>query len=330
MRIFVIALLFCGWLAGTALADTFNLTDGRTLTGDLLASSATEAGVKVKTGEDQYETVPWASFSQEDLKKFAANKKMEPLVEPFIEVSAEEKAKRTEVPNITQPPKLARPESHSLLGGFGSTGLGLFVLLALYAGNLYAAYEIAVFRAQAPGLVCGVSAVAPLIGPIIFLSMPTKVQPTEPTWQTEAEAAPPPAATAATAAKPASAAAAESANPMQAEGAQPHSSLHLAHTEDAPQAAAHPATQTFARGQFTFNRRFFETKFPGFFGVVKRAGDKDMVLVFKTSRGTYVAERIARIAAGDLHLEVHKGTASEEVMLPFMEIQEIQLKHRDA
>ena len=39
---------------------------------------------------------------------------------------------------------------------------------------------------------------------------------------------------------------------------------------------------------------------------------------------------ISRIAANDLHLEVHRGHASEEVMIPFQEIQQIQLKHKDA
>jgi hypothetical protein len=47
-------------------------------------------------------------------------------------------------------------------------------------------------------------------------------------------------------------------------------------------------------------------------------------------RGEYVATRISRIAANDMHLDVHKGGASQEVQIPFVEIQEIQLKHQDA
>ena len=54
---------------------------------------------------------------------------------------------------------------------------------------------------------------------------------------------------------------------------------------------------TYQRGQFTFNRRFFETKFPGFFGVVRRDSEKDLVLVVKSARGLYVGQRIARIAS---------------------------------
>jgi hypothetical protein len=55
-----------------------------------------------------------------------------------------------------------------------------------------------------------------------------------------------------------------------------------------------------------------------------------MVVVFKTHRGQYTGQRITRIAANDLHLEVHHGGASEEIMIPFTEIKEIILKHKDA
>jgi hypothetical protein len=97
-----------------------------------------------------------------------------------------------------------------------------------------------------------------------------------------------------------------------------------------PAKSSIPPATTFQRGQFTFNRRFFETKFPGFFGVVRRDADKDMILIIKSARGEYHGERISRIASNDLHLEVRKGDASSEVMVPFQEIKEIQLKHKDA
>jgi hypothetical protein len=64
--------------------------------------------------------------------------------------------------------------------------------------------------------------------------------------------------------------------------------------------------------------------------VVRRDSEKDMVLLVKAARGTFAAQRITRISANELHLDVHKGHASEEVMVPFSEIQELQLKHKDA
>jgi hypothetical protein len=106
--------------------------------------------------------------------------------------------------------------------------------------------------------------------------------------------------------------------------------LHLAHTEAPKTASDLPPTTKYQRGQFTFNRRFFETKFPGFFGVVRRDADRDMVLVIKSARGEYVGQRISRIAANDFHLQVQRGAATEEIMIPFQDIQEIVLKHKDA
>jgi hypothetical protein len=313
----VIAFLAWCWFAATAVADTFALTDGETISGEVLVASANEAGAQIKVGEGEYKRVSWANFSQEDLKKFAKVLKLQAFVEPFIEISREEKIKRTEF-TITQPPRLERPAAGSLFGALFSSGLGLFVLLTLYGANIYAAYEIASFRAQSPALVCGVSAVLPLAGPIIFLSMPTKLATADATWET-------------TPAPPAEAEArGATVNPMLTEGAVHPAGLKLADAVVEKKASELPATTTFQRGQFTFNRRFFETKFPGFFGVVRREAERDMVLVMKTIRGEYTGQRISRIAANDLHLQVQRGHASEEVLVPFQDIQEIQLKHKDS
>jgi hypothetical protein len=323
----VVALSVCGLVAPTARGDTFKLNTGEEVTGELLVGSATDAGVQIKVGDGEYKRLLWANFSQEDLKKFAKVQKLEPLVEPFIEITQEEKLKKTEV-TIKPPERLQRPPPQSLLGALCSSGLGLFLLLALYAANIYTGYEVAIFRARPVALVCGVSAVLPVAGPIIFLSMPTKIAPVAETWQEAAAAAP-------------AAPTAEAFNPMQAEGAEHPSALRLAGTgpaeavklgqfEGGEKKADLPPTTTFQRGQFTFNRRFIETKFPGFFGVIRRDADRDMVLVIKSSRGEYTGQRISRIAANDLHLMVQRGHASEEVMIPFLEIQQIRLKHKDA
>lgn len=197
------------------------------------------------------------------------------------------------------------------------------MLLMFYAANIYAGYEVAVFRAQPKILVCGISAVIPVIGPIVFLCLPTKVaKASEEGYLTEPAEAAPSYSVPNPEAEQAAAAAAE----QQAAGA---GGLHLAASQGHG-AGALPQTQTFQRGAFTFNRRFFETKFSSFFGVVRREADKDMVMVVKAARGTYVAQRVTRITTNDMHLDVHKGPASEEVMVPFSEIQEVQLKHKDA
>jgi hypothetical protein len=329
----LVALIAGVSFAGSVRADTYQLTTGETLNGEVLATSANDAGVQVKVGEGEYKKVPWDSFSQEDLRKFREDPKLAPklanFVEPFIVITPEERAKKTEIPNLKQPTRLERPPARSLFGAMISSGLGLFLLLVVYGATIYAGYEVAIFRAQPVPLVAGLSAI-PLLGvlaPIIFLAMPTKVQPIEQTWEAQPATRPE---------------APEVVNPMQGEATQQQhpAGLRLAATaavEPAAPGAAPaeakptlPATQTFARGQFTFNRRFIETKFANFFGVVRHGADKDMVLVVKAARGQYVCNRISRIAANDFHVEVQHGPASEEIMIPFQEIKEIQLKHKDA
>jgi len=320
-------LLVCGLVAGIARGETYKLADGQELVGEVLPSSANDAGVQVKVGEAEYKQVAWGNFSQEDLKRFAGNPKLEAFVEPFIEVTKTEKLQKTEA-NIKQPPRLELPTRQSLLGAMCSSGLGLLMLLMLYAANVYAGYEVAIFRGQPVPLVCGVAAVLPLAGPVIFLSMRSRLEPSQASAVAAPEGAPVGEAAAATATAPG---AADETNPMRADGAAHPTSLRLAHLESEPEKkSALPPTTTFQRGQFTFNRRFFETKFVGFFGVVRRDADKDLVLVIKAARGQYVGQRISRIAANDLHLQVQHGPASEEIMIPFQEIQQVQLRHKDA
>lgn len=321
----IVGVLVFGPLAGGVHAEAFKLANGQTMNGDVLPTTANDQGVQIKVGEGEYQRVPWASFSQDDLRNFAKNQRMEPFVEPFIEVTQQERIKKTEV-NIKQPPKLDRPPRQSLLGAMGSSKLGIFVLLLLYAATVYAGYEVAIFRAQPPALVCGLSAI-PLLGvlsPIVFLSLPTRVGKTAAEMREEEAAAQ-------SAAEPIAQAAAAAAevNPMQGQVEHP-AGLKLAHTEDGPDKARVPETVTYQRGQFTFNRRFIETKFPGFFGVVRREADRDLILSIKTSRGEFAGQRISRIAANDLHLEIQRGAATEEVLIPFQEIQQIRLKHKDA
>ncbi len=326
-------------LAIGAVAESFTLNNGQTLEGELLASSANDAGVQIKVGDGKYERVPWSGFSQEDLKKFRENRKLEPLVEPFIEITIEEKVQKTEVP-IKQPERLELPPKQSLIGAMLGSALGICLLLMVYAANLYAGYEIALFRAQPIGLVLGVSAILPIIGPIIYLSKGTRMRKRDEEQEEEEAPSDKPSGAAAPAAgavgsAPTGSHAARSAspadgslNPMQDESAEHPSSLHIAHDE--PSKPTVPQTQVFQRGQFTFNRRFIETKFSGFFGLVRRDADKDMHLVVKTMRGTYVATRISRISGSDMHLEIHEGPASQEVTVNFQEIQEIQIKHKNA
>lgn len=321
----ILSILISGLVGGTLRAETFKLANGESITGELLAASANDQGVQIKTGDAQYQRVPWANFTQEDLKTFAKNAKLEPFVEPFIEITQAEKIKKTD-PNIKQPPHLERPPRQSLFGAFFSSSLGIFLMLLLYAATIYAGYEVAIFRARPMPVVCGLSAI-PFLGffaPIVFLAMPTRL-----VKRAEELEEPVPAEEASLAGAATAAPLADEDNPMQVAGAEHPASLKL-HAETPTRKPALPETITYQRGQFTFNRRFFETKFPGFFGIVRREADRDLVLIIKVGHTEHIGQRISRISANDLHLEVHRGNASEEVMIPYQDIQLIRLKHKDA
>ncbi len=297
-----------GLLASAAFGDSFQLNNGQTLTADVV--SYNETGLMVRPEGGTYERLPWTKFTQDTLKRLAQNPKMAPFVNPFIEITQEERIQRTAV-TIKPVPRLDRPEARSVLGALAGSPVGVLALLLIYAANLYAGYEVALFRAQPVGLVCGISAVLPVLGPAVFLAMPTRVakRVVHAVVEAPAEAAPVEV-------------------PVAAEAST--GGLALAARPGEAGTATLPQTQIFQRGQFTFNRRFIETKVPGFFGVIKRDAEKDMVLVIKAARGQFIANRITRITGNDMHIEIAKGAASQEVQVPFVEIQEIQLKHRDA
>jgi hypothetical protein len=323
-RFICIGILLCGLLCGITRADTFQLTDGSALTGDII--SYNENGLRVKYPDGNYsDYVSWTKFSQDDLKKLAQNPKIEPFASPFIEETEQQRAARTEVPNPVIPTRLKRPAVHSLFNAMLSSSVGLFVIVILYGAGIFAAYEVALYRRRPRGLVCGLAAVPGLglLSPIIFISMPPARLSMEEEENYRAENAPPAEAPSfIVPGSPEAAAAEAQANP---------GGLHIAHP--APTDAAGkplPPTQVFQRGAFMFNRRFMETKFPGFFGMIRREAEKDLVLTIKAARGEYIVDRFSRISANDLHAQVRKGPATEEVMIPFTEIQEIRLKHKDS
>lgn len=314
-KIIGLVLGFCVWFATSAGALTFEYADGTSITGDIVQGKP--EFLQIRTADNKYERVEWSKLSQATLAELQKDSKYAPFVQPYIEVSQEEIIKKTEV--VIKPvPRLERPAKGSLIGAMFKSSVGIVCLLLLYAANIYAGYEVASVRAYPPAMVCGISAVAPVIGPIIFLCMPTKL-PSRDDEVDEPEAAP--------AAAPGSHSASYTAEPAGHGAAAPG---HTTAAEEKAASAKFPQTQVFKRGQFTFNRRFIETKFSSFFGAIRRGDEKDLVLVVKSVRGEYVATRISRIASNDMHLDVHKGGASQEVQIPFVEIQEIQLKHKDA
>jgi hypothetical protein len=295
-----ILLLLCLGLALLALtteAETFALTDGTSVTGDIVKFD--DSGVMLRTTGDTYTTVSWGKFSQNALKQLSANQKIKVIVEPFIEPTESERPEKPEI-KVNPVTRLERPENPSLLGGMFKSSVGLFILFVLYVANLYAASEIARFRARPLGQVVGLAAVLPVIAPAVFLAMPVKME------------APP------------------EELPVEAAGSEtvPETSPEEIQIAEASwkEPEKQPEAQIFARGRFTFNKRFIETKFAGYVGVPK--GDANLfTMELKAGAGQFTVERIAQVNTTDAIFEtVERG----QITIPFADIQEIKLHPKTA
>jgi hypothetical protein len=304
-------------LAGLTEAATYKLADGRTVTGDLVEAGSDEGSALINVGDGKYERVPWGQFGQDELKafqaKFKENKKLAEAVEIFIEVTQEERAAKTEVRIAPPTPIVAELEAGrnepkgSVITSLFKSSVGWCLVLLIYAANIYAGVEIAIFRARPKALVAGLAAI-PILGclsNIVFLSMPTHIEGTSEEEMAAAEAA---------RHEPTS----TIAIPGQAEAA----AAQQAATAHA--VAEGPKPEVYARGKFTFNKRFFETKFAGFFGMTRSDENKPKVLIVKSSKGEFVVERITRITPSDLFIQA-AGKVGETSM-HFAEISEVILK----
>jgi hypothetical protein len=124
--------------------------------------------VNIRTSPGNYQFVGWTNFTQAALQELMKNDKLarsRAVHRDHRGATTQENRGRNQTL-----PRLNRPPNGSLLGALFSSSVGIFSLLLIYAANLYAGYEIAVVRAYPPVMVCGISAVAPFVGPAIFLS----------------------------------------------------------------------------------------------------------------------------------------------------------------
>jgi hypothetical protein len=290
-----------------ARADTLQLIDGSSVSGDIVLFN--EGGITLRTPSDSYTNVVWPKFSQDALKQLSENPRIKPFAALFIEtppVRAKSEEIKVQVSRLVLPPK------QSLLAALLSSSVGFVALLLILAANVYAAYEIAIVRSRPIGQLMGVAAVLPILGPVIYLCLPVRRE-AGPSDESSPEAH----------SFSVPGGAAPAAESLVAGG------VHVA-SAGAGRGTAPPEAQIFQRGQFMFNRRFFETKFSGFFSTIRRPAERDLVLVVKTARTALVVQRITRIATNEAHFEILQGTARQEVMVPFADIQEIQIKHKDA
>jgi len=109
----------------------------------------------------------------------------------------------------------------------------------------------------------------------------------------------------------------------------PSPGLRLAKRENIPQKADPNYLKTWKRGEQPLNRRFFESNFAGFFKISPPPPECDLRIILKTARGTYIGERISRLANDDLHLQKRAGDASNDIPIPFADILEVTVRHKD-
>ena len=309
--------VWLGFAGQARAAESYPMNNGNALSGDFV--NALPAGLVVRQSDGTLsERVAWTNFTQVALKQLAANPKAKFFVEALLDVDEEEPAKKAAAEKIKPKdfPKMARPDPKAGLGAMFSSALSLAIFGVLYLANIYAGFEVAVFRNFPVALGCGVAAVVPVLGPAVLLCLPTHIRKTAEEEAAELAAA---ADAAHAEAHPEEAAVAAHAHAPEAAPAQGH----------APAVPGLPPPTVYQRGVTTFNRRFFETKFAGFLRMVPGEAEKDMVIHVKSARGEHAGQRIARIQPNELYLQVTKGGASSEVMIPYTEISEVQVRHKD-
>jgi len=309
-----LAMLTC-WLSG--LAAEFRLITGDVYKGTLAAADKDGLIVRLDSGEYS-PRVDWAKLTDETLNQLVNDPKAKRFVEPFIEPPLEEIKKLSSASKeiaVRQPQRVELPQG----GGKGliaalSAPNSLILLLALYAANLYGAFEIARFKWRPVALVCGLSAVLPVIGPIIFLLVPKHVVAPQEN-ATEAALAekvvttggPPP--------------------PPDAPRGGAAAALGLSKSHTGGGGGNDGTPKVFRRGETTFNRRFFETQFQNFFRMVATEADRDLVIDVQAGKSSVVASRISRISANEVHF---KTANQQEIGVNFADITQVTLRHKDA
>ena len=309
---------------------TYTLVDGQTVvSGDPI--SYNDNGVILRSAAGAVQSrLPWAGFSQASLKALASeakNPKDAAFVEPFLDELIQQKARRKEI-TIQPVDSPQRPTGRLGLFAAFSSPLGLVILALLYGANLFAALEIARFRRLSPPAVGAVCAVIPVIGPIIFLCLPTTAKPAPDL--SLANAGGPPRPSKPSVIERASQATSHVIQKVTQTLNEPVEPLVIQAPPPETPSLPLPPPQIFAKGEFTFNRRFFESKFPGYFRLVPSDAEKDMVITIKAARGQFSGRYISKINQTELYLQVFKNDVTADEMIPFIEIQEVIVRHKDS
>ena len=169
-----------GLVAQAAETHAFTLENGNVVEG-YIADMDEETLIVRKNRGDFSERIELVYLSQETLKWIKQQpsylaKGYDQLVDPYLELPEEEiQPPIINVRDPERPLQAVTKEDGSFAASLGSP-IGLLLVLAVYFGNLYAALHIAQFMSRPVAVVCGVSAIFPVFGPILFACMPPMVE----------------------------------------------------------------------------------------------------------------------------------------------------------
>lgn len=318
----LLCLVLFGPLAPASVADEFKLADGTTIWGTV--SDSNESGVIFRLDSGGFsQWISWGKFSDATLEVLARNPEMGEYAEPFIPVPPD--ARPMPKPVVLRDyEKVDLPAGKTGLFSSLTSPIGLLLLALLYAGNLLAGFEVAIYRNRPVAVVCGVSAVLPLVGPIAFLASPSLELEgggggyDEGAAEFDAEAGPGVTEAGSLGGRTSQ----QLGKPVPAA-----SGLKVAAGPKSGQGGP-VEKKVYARGEYTFNRRFIETQFSGFFRVVPLDAEKDLVMVVKTPKQEYIAKRISRISASEMFLQPIQ-VGSKEVKVSLGEIAQVIIRHKD-
>ena len=166
-RLMLLFLFFLG-VAISAVADTFELVDGSKLTGEAIWGSANAQGIVIKKEDGTYAPrTGWTNFTVNTLKQLTQNPKAKQFVEPLLEAVDDEaiSAKKAAAEIVLKPvPRLERPDPRAGFGALFRSPLSVMLLVIVYLANLYAAFEISIFKNYPAAAVCSAAAAVPVAG----------------------------------------------------------------------------------------------------------------------------------------------------------------------
>jgi hypothetical protein len=302
LRLLICVVLGASWpVWAQGQPQTLKLADGGVVVGRIISAKDQFVQVALDSGgTPSYTNVFWVKLSQETLQELTNNRTTAPFANIFLDppVRGARATATKKAITIKPPPRLDRPTS----GNFFASPIILTLLFLIWVANVYAGWEVGIYRQWPAAMTAAVAAFVPILGPLLFLVMPTHRH---------------------------KQAVVEEVAPVE-EAPIPMEEAPVAVVEAGPAKPAAPQTITFARGQTTFNRRFFETKFAGFLKMVPGEAERDKVLYFKSARGEFTGHRLSKVEPNELYLQIRKGAATEDVMIPYTEISEVQIKHKDA